>query len=63
MAGTTSWKGSYEIRVQPHGGSLRVEVLRDGRSIRLFEELTVGDAGPVVGDFVIRDVAAELAHD
>jgi hypothetical protein len=63
MAGTTSWKGSYEIRVQPDGGCFSIELLRDGRSIRVFEELTVGEAGLVVGDFLVRDVAANLGHD
>jgi len=63
MTRTTSWKGSYEIRVRPDGGGVRVEVLRDGRSIRIFEELNLSDAGPVVGAFVIGDVAAKLDRD
>ena len=60
MAGTTGWKGSYEIRLVRDADGFRVEVFRDGLTIRVFDGLSVRDAGAVVGDFVIGDLVAQL---
>jgi hypothetical protein len=60
MPGTGRWKGSYEIRLKTDDDEVRVSILLDGLLIKRFEGLGADDAGPVVADYVVGDLAARL---
>lgn len=63
MAGTAQWNGTYDVRLDPTGDGLRVEVLRNGVTIKVFEDLSPRAAGRVVADFVVADVGTQVRQE